>query len=116
MGRRKRRNSGRGCGRTRAHRPATSGRAFATSTAGSPTSNNITPATTAGSPTKSTRCVELSWNGNRETRSVESRVGKECVSTCRYRWLPHHEVKKLTTTIFIIALHKHLYKILFNTI
>src|SRR3546814_8318551 len=66
MGRRKRRNSGRGCGRTRAHRPATSGRAFATSTAGSPTSNNITPATTAGSPTKSTRCVELSWNGNRE--------------------------------------------------
>src|SRR3546814_7416774 len=23
-------------------------------------------------------------------RSEESRVGKECVSTCRSRWLPHH--------------------------
>src|SRR3546814_13560704 len=24
------------------------------------------------------------------TRSEERRVGKECVSTCRYRWLPAH--------------------------
>src|SRR3546814_18569994 len=24
------------------------------------------------------------------TRSDERRVGKECVSTCRYRWLPDH--------------------------
>src|SRR3546814_15293629 len=24
------------------------------------------------------------------TRSEERRVGKECVSTCRYRWLPYH--------------------------
>src|SRR3546814_16674481 len=23
-------------------------------------------------------------------RSDERRVGKECVSTCRYRWSPHH--------------------------
>src|SRR3546814_6697097 len=23
-------------------------------------------------------------------RSEESRVGKECVSTCRYRWAPYH--------------------------
>src|SRR3546814_12389989 len=23
-------------------------------------------------------------------RSEERRVGKECVSTCRYRWLPYH--------------------------
>src|SRR3546814_20315793 len=23
-------------------------------------------------------------------RSEESRVGKECVSTCRYRWSPYH--------------------------
>src|SRR3546814_4522769 len=27
-------------------------------------------------------------------RSEERRVGTECVSTCRSRWLPHHEQKK----------------------
>src|SRR3546814_16968192 len=27
-------------------------------------------------------------------RSEESRVGKECVSTCRSRWSPNHEKKK----------------------
>src|SRR3546814_12621308 len=27
-------------------------------------------------------------------RSEERRVGKECVSTCRYRWSPYHEKKK----------------------
>src|SRR3546814_4050744 len=26
----------------------------------------------------------------RRARSEERRVGKECVSTCRYRWLPDH--------------------------
>src|SRR3546814_12741183 len=26
-------------------------------------------------------------------RSEESRVGKECVSTCRYRWSPYHSKK-----------------------
>src|SRR3546814_17533085 len=26
----------------------------------------------------------------RSTRSEERRVGKECVSTCRYRWSPYH--------------------------
>src|SRR3546814_20032390 len=25
-----------------------------------------------------------------EARSEERRVGKECVSTCRYRWSPYH--------------------------
>src|SRR3546814_17470662 len=30
-------------------------------------------------------------------RSEERRVGKECVSTCRYRWAPSHEKKKKTT-------------------
>src|SRR3546814_20757114 len=25
-----------------------------------------------------------------QERSEESRVGKECVSTCRYRWSPYH--------------------------
>src|SRR3546814_16127971 len=28
--------------------------------------------------------------GRLEARSEERRVGKECVSTCRYRWLPEH--------------------------
>src|SRR3546814_11908160 len=27
-------------------------------------------------------------------RSEERRVGKECVSTCRFRWSPDHEKKK----------------------
>src|SRR6056297_984368 len=27
-------------------------------------------------------------------RSEERRVGKECVSTCRYRWAPYHSKKK----------------------
>src|SRR3546814_19492758 len=29
-----------------------------------------------------------------ECRSEERRVGKECVSTCRYRWSPYHYKKK----------------------
>src|SRR3546814_20338862 len=28
-------------------------------------------------------------------RSEERRVGKECVSTCRYRWSPYHLTKKI---------------------
>src|SRR3546814_11655855 len=28
--------------------------------------------------------------GNIKRRSEERRVGKECVSTCRYRWSPYH--------------------------
>src|SRR3546814_11542407 len=32
-------------------------------------------------------------------RSEERRVGKECVSTCRYRWSPHHEKKNRETRI-----------------
>src|SRR3546814_12791461 len=29
-------------------------------------------------------------------RSEERRVGKECVSTCRYRWSPYHSKKNNT--------------------
>src|SRR3546814_14395646 len=29
-----------------------------------------------------------------QQRSEERRVGKECVSTCRARWLPYHAKKK----------------------
>src|SRR3546814_20991589 len=46
-------------------------------------------------------CADLKTNGTRATtygsdahaiakRSEERRVGKECVSTCRSRWLPDH--------------------------
>src|SRR3546814_18327895 len=30
-------------------------------------------------------------------RSEERRVGKECVSTCRFRWEPYHEKKQRKT-------------------
>src|SRR3546814_12126497 len=33
-------------------------------------------------------------NGIEKDRSEERRVGKECVSTCRSRWLPDHSKKK----------------------
>src|SRR3546814_17023853 len=33
---------------------------------------------------------ELSIKTPLAERSEESRVGKECVSTCRYRWVPYH--------------------------
>src|SRR3546814_13297695 len=33
-------------------------------------------------------------------RSEERRVGKECVSTCRYRWSPYHKKKRQTTRWF----------------
>src|SRR3546814_15637479 len=32
---------------------------------------------------------------HRTGRSEERRVGKECVSTCRSRWSPYHEKKKI---------------------
>src|SRR3546814_13190780 len=38
-----------------------------------------------GGATLDARAVGLSDHGN---RSEERRVGKECVSTCRYRWAP----------------------------
>src|SRR3546814_14792687 len=50
------------------------------------------------------RFERLRWRGAFEhggeaqprPRSEERRVGKECVSTCRYRWSPYHEKKKKT--------------------
>src|SRR3546814_12166173 len=33
-------------------------------------------------------------HGDVKIRSEERRVGKECVSTCRSRWSPHHSTKK----------------------
>src|SRR3546814_12205526 len=40
------------------------------------------------------QCYELTHQ-LRGTRSEERRVGKECVSTCRSRWSPSHEKKKI---------------------
>src|SRR3546814_20240424 len=34
--------------------------------------------------------AELVWRREAALRSEERRVGKECVSTCRYRWSPYH--------------------------
>src|SRR3546814_11142707 len=36
----------------------------------------------------------LSFVGEEPLRSEERRVGKECVSTCRSRWSPHHQKTK----------------------
>src|SRR3546814_11146829 len=35
-------------------------------------------------------CPRKSIRMRRRIRSEESRVGKECVSTCNSRWLPYH--------------------------
>src|SRR3546814_2541687 len=34
--------------------------------------------------------IETAGNHLNKQRSEERRVGKECVSTCRYRWSPYH--------------------------
>src|SRR3546814_18448083 len=34
-------------------------------------------------------------------RSYERRVGKECVSTCRFRWWPFHYKKQTTITTYV---------------
>src|SRR3546814_12635445 len=34
------------------------------------------------------------WWEQQAWRSEERRVGKECVSTCRSRWVPYHSKKK----------------------
>src|SRR3546814_14002332 len=38
-------------------------------------------------------------------RSEERRVGKECVSTCRSRWSPHHYTKKelMLSSYFVLS-------------
>src|SRR3546814_11324274 len=37
------------------------------------------------------QCFEIAVEAvARHTRSEERRVGKECVSPCRYRWSPYH--------------------------
>src|SRR3546814_16656008 len=40
------------------------------------------------------RCGRDRSHDHSHNRSEERRVGKECVSTCRYRWLPYHYKQK----------------------
>src|SRR3546814_15744687 len=42
----------------------------------------------------SCRCTQIFGALRHGIRSEERRVGKECVSTCRYRWAPSHKKKK----------------------
>src|SRR3546814_16395375 len=42
--------------------------------------------------------IEVELAGPRLERSEERRVGKECVSTCRYRWSPKCKKKKKKKT------------------
>src|SRR3546814_17263593 len=39
------------------------------------------------------RCCSTCRRASSTSRSDERRVGKECVSTCRYRWSPYHYKK-----------------------
>src|SRR3546814_5682474 len=39
---------------------------------------------------RGTQTVPRTQGRSTEKRSEERRVGKECVSTCRYRWSPYH--------------------------
>src|SRR3546814_15843220 len=43
--------------------------------------------------------VEAGISHQRARRSEERRVGKECVSTCRYRWSPYPKKKKAELAI-----------------
>src|SRR3546814_13003754 len=56
---------------------------------------------TSASPGKATRATirrrSIAAPSLVKSRSEERRVGKECVSTCRYRWSPDNEKKKNKT-------------------
>src|SRR3546814_18853280 len=45
-------------------------------------------------------------NARQGFRSEESRVGKECVSTCRSRWSPYHYTNKISTNQYAKELIK----------
>src|SRR3546814_19513068 len=43
-------------------------------------------------------------------RSEERRVGKECVSTCRYRWSPYHSKTRVNATHNLTPTETHVIK------
>src|SRR3546814_15905498 len=45
--------------------------------------------------------------GQQQARSDERRAGKECVSTCRYRWSPYHPKKNRKTLNMKKTTHTH---------
>src|SRR3546814_17060616 len=49
-------------------------------------------------------------------RSEERRVGKECVSKCRYRWSPYHKKKNKKSIIDRLTLRDNIMTITFITI
>src|SRR3546814_16628513 len=69
--------------------------------ASSPRSPSVVPPSTTqpAKPNHSRRYatpVQRPARARARTRSEERRVGEECVSTCKSRWLPYHEKKKHT--------------------
>src|SRR3546814_20879737 len=50
------------------------------------------PSSTEADPINRVEAAPTAADGSE--RSEESRVGKGCVSTCRYRWEPQHKKKK----------------------
>src|SRR3546814_19305943 len=56
--------------------------------------------------------------GDRAGRSEERRVGKECASTCRYRWSPYHEKKHVIKNVikYILVLRLYHKRIIDNVI
>src|SRR3546814_1411623 len=55
-----------------------------------PPSPRAVPPATALPSASSVRSTTTSSGCTTSRRSEESRVGKECVSTCRSRWSPYH--------------------------
>src|SRR3546814_15174131 len=49
------------------------------------------------------RPVRPPFSYRRRARSEERRVGKECVSTCSYRWSTYHYKKKKLSNNYIIV-------------
>src|SRR3546814_20453856 len=53
------------------------------------------------------------WDGRQAERSEERRVWKDCVRTCRSRWLPQHSQKRSTivreSSLNVVLIGKRVY-------
>src|SRR3546814_1759031 len=52
--------------------------------------SHVAPSNTAACQCRQKIAVDVFRHSDRQARSEERRVGKECVSTCRSRWSPYH--------------------------